>query len=112
MPGASLLVVDDDPEIRNAIVAALEIEGYAVATASNGAEALALVERELPSLVLLDMRMPGLGGIAAIRKAKAAGLPVTCDTAPPYFVLNETEIGDYRTFAKLSPPLRAERDRQ
>src|SRR6185437_2239754 len=51
-------------------------------------------------------------GIAAIRKAKAAGLPVTCDTAPPYFVLNETAIGDYRTFAKLSPPLRAERDRQ
>ncbi|HEX3881355.1 MAG TPA: dihydroorotase [Stellaceae bacterium] len=51
-------------------------------------------------------------GVAAIRKAKAAGLPVTCDTAPPYFVLNETAIGDYRTFAKLSPPLRAESDRQ
>jgi dihydroorotase len=51
-------------------------------------------------------------GIAAIRKAKKAGLPVTCDTAPPYFVLNETAIGDYRTFAKLSPPLREESDRQ
>ncbi|HEY1794979.1 MAG TPA: dihydroorotase [Stellaceae bacterium] len=51
-------------------------------------------------------------GIAAIRNAKQAGLPVTCDTAPPYFVLNETAIGDYRTFAKLSPPLREESDRQ
>jgi dihydroorotase len=51
-------------------------------------------------------------GVAAIRKAKALGLPVTCDTAPPYFVLNETAIGDYRTFAKLSPPLREESDRQ
>ena len=51
-------------------------------------------------------------GIAAIRKAKAGGLMVTCDTAPPYFVLNETAIGDYRTFAKLSPPLREESDRQ
>jgi dihydroorotase len=51
-------------------------------------------------------------GIAVIRKAKKAGLPVTCDTAPPYFVLNETAIGDYRTFAKLSPPLREESDRQ
>ena len=50
--------------------------------------------------------------IAAIRGAKAAGLPVTCDTAPPYFVLNETAIGDYRTFAKLSPPLRCEADRR
>src|SRR5262249_28864797 len=51
-------------------------------------------------------------GIEAIRRAKAQGLSVTCDTAPPYFVLNETAIGDYRTFAKLSPPLRSERDRR
>jgi len=51
-------------------------------------------------------------GIEAIRRAKADGLPVTCDTAPPYFVLNETAIGDYRTFAKLSPPLRSEPDRR
>lgn len=51
-------------------------------------------------------------GIGAIRKAKAAGLRVTCDTAPPYFVLNETAIGDYRTFAKLSPPLRSDNDRR
>jgi dihydroorotase len=36
---------------------------------------------------------------------------VTCDTAPPYFALTETAIGDFRTFAKLSPPLRTERDR-
>jgi len=51
-------------------------------------------------------------GIDAIRRAKAQGLPVTCDTAPPYFALNETAIGDYRTFAKLSPPLRSEWDRR
>lgn len=47
-----------------------------------------------------------------IRAAKAEGLSVTCDTAPPYFDLNETAIGDFRTYAKLSPPLRAEADRQ
>ena len=50
--------------------------------------------------------------VAAIRRAKREGLPVTCDTAPPYFALNETAVGDYRTFAKLSPPLRAEPDRR
>lgn len=50
--------------------------------------------------------------IEAIRKAKQEGLRVTCDTAPPYFSLNENEIGDYRTFAKLSPPLRGEPDRR
>ena len=47
-----------------------------------------------------------------IRTAKSEGLAVTCDTAPPYFDLNETAIGDYRTYAKLSPPLRTEADRQ
>lgn len=46
-----------------------------------------------------------------IRAAKAEGLSVTCDTAPPYFDLNETAIGEYRTYAKLSPPLRDEADR-
>jgi dihydroorotase len=46
-----------------------------------------------------------------IRRAKDDGLAVTCDTAPPYFDLNETAIGNFRTYAKLSPPLRAEADR-
>lgn len=49
--------------------------------------------------------------LALIRQAKDKGLRVTCDTAPPYFDLNETAIGDYRTYCKLSPPLRAEEDR-
>jgi dihydroorotase len=50
--------------------------------------------------------------VEAIRQAKARGLNVTCDTAPPYFTLNETAVGDYRTFAKVDPPLRAEADRE
>jgi dihydroorotase len=47
-----------------------------------------------------------------IRGAKRSGVNVTCDTAPPYFDLNETAIGDYRTYVKLSPPLRPDEDRQ
>jgi len=50
--------------------------------------------------------------IAAIRAAKQRKLPITCDTAPHYFALNETAVGDYRTFAKVSPPLRGEWDRR
>ncbi len=50
--------------------------------------------------------------IEAIRQAKRRQLPVTCDTAPHYFALNETAVGDYRTFAKVSPPLRSEWDRR
>ncbi len=49
--------------------------------------------------------------LALIRAAKAAGVAVSCDTAPPYFDLNETAIGEFRTYAKLSPPLRCEADR-
>jgi len=77
-----------------------------------------------PIMVARDMRLVELTGaryhaahvstadaIDIIRRAKARGLPVTCDTAPHYFTLNETAIGDYRTFAKTSPPLRGEGDR-
>ncbi|MGY9002525.1 MAG: dihydroorotase [Rhodospirillales bacterium] len=49
--------------------------------------------------------------IEVIRRAKDRGLNISCDTAPPYFSLNETAVGDYRTFSKLSPPLRNEDDR-
>ncbi|AHC73975.1 dihydroorotase [Candidatus Endolissoclinum faulkneri L5] len=49
--------------------------------------------------------------VEAIRQAKKRGLPVTCETAPPYFALNEDAIIGYRTFARLSPPLRSEQDR-
>src|SRR6516165_514940 len=78
---------------------------------------LIMVERDLRLVEITGARYHAAhvstgAAIEAIRQAKAQGLPVTCDTAPPYFVLNETAIGDYRTFAKLSPPLRSERDRR
>ncbi len=76
-----------------------------------------MVERDLRLVEITGARyhaahLSTAAGIEAIRRAKAQGLPVTCDTAPPYFTLNETAIGDYRTFAKLSPPLRSEWDRR
>lgn len=49
--------------------------------------------------------------VEIIRKAKREGLKITCDTAPPYFTLNEVSVENYRTFTKLSPPLRKESDR-
>ena len=49
--------------------------------------------------------------IEAIRRAKAAGLPVSCETTPHHLALNELEVEGYRTFAKVSPPLRGETDR-
>ena len=75
-------------------------------------------------LIARDIRLAALTGgavhfahvstgeaLALIRRARDEGLAVTCDTAPPYFDLNENAIGEYRTLVKLSPPLRREEDR-
>ncbi|MEA2756324.1 MAG: dihydroorotase [Aliidongia sp.] len=77
---------------------------------------LIMIDRDLRLVEITGARyhaahISTAGAVDAIRRAKRLGLPVTCDTAPPYFALNETAIGDYRTFAKLSPPLRGESDR-
>ena len=75
-----------------------------------------IVERDIHLVRLTQGRLhfahlSTAAAIDAVRKAKASGLAITCDTAPPYFAMNENAVGDYRTFAKLSPPLRAEEDR-
>ena len=51
-------------------------------------------------------------GVAAMRRAKADGLDVSCGVAATHLALNENDIGPYRTFFRLSPPLRSEDDRQ
>ena len=75
-----------------------------------------MVERDLCLAELTGGRyhaahLSTAAAVGAIRRAKARGLDVTCDTAPHYFTLNEHAVGDYRSFAKVSPPLRAESDR-
>jgi dihydroorotase len=76
-----------------------------------------MVERDIRLVEITGARyhaahVSTAAAIEAIRAAKQRRLPVTCDTAPPYFALNETAVGEYRTFAKLSPPLRSEWDRR
>ena len=69
-----ILVVDDDATILVSVAELLELEGYAVATAANGAEALELTRNLRPGLVLLDMRMPVLDGWGYAREARDRGL--------------------------------------
>jgi CheY-like chemotaxis protein len=59
-----VLVVDDDPDILDAICDILEGEGYRVSRARHGLEALDRVEEELPSIILLDLMMPVMDGLA------------------------------------------------
>ena len=78
-----ILIVDDEPGIREVIASSLEFEGYAVRTAPDGRSALAEVERARPDLVLLDVLMPGLDGLTACRRLRAQDphLPVLMLTA-------------------------------
>ena len=57
-----VLVVDDEPNIRTFVRLALEDEGYGVVTAADGAEALEMLRATNPSVILLDLRMPGMDG--------------------------------------------------
>ncbi|NIA70254.1 dihydroorotase [Pelagibius litoralis] len=75
-----------------------------------------MIERDLRLVELTGGRyhvahVSTAAAVDAIRSAKARGLDVTCDTAPHYLILNELAVADYRTFAKVSPPLRSEDDR-
>lgn len=72
----SILVVDDDSEIRAIITEVLRDEGYEVEVATNGAEGLAIIKQAQPSLVLLDMRMPVLNGWELVRKLVQDGIEV------------------------------------
>ena len=85
---AKLLVVDDEPALREALRSSLEFEGYAVETAADGLTALDLLDRagqdgRTYDAVLLDVMMPRLDGLTACRRLRAAGnlLPVLMLTA-------------------------------
>ena len=63
MNGANILVVDDEPQIRRVLRSTLSARGYVITDAKSGEEALESFRKERPDLVLLDINMPGMGGI-------------------------------------------------
>ena len=82
-----------------------------------GAAETIMLERDLRIVELTGGRYHAASistadSVAAMRQAKDKGLRVTCGVAPYHFALNENEVGHYRTFAKVSPPLRSETDRE
>jgi two-component system, chemotaxis family, chemotaxis protein CheY len=78
-----ILIIDDDPAIRETLAEVLEEEGYTVEVANNGAEGLAAIERIRPAMLLLDMRMPVMDGwsLARVLHERAIKLPVVVMTA-------------------------------
>jgi len=78
-----VLVIDDEPAIRDTMRMTLEYEGYECLTASSGAEGIATVERESPDLVFLDIKMPGLDGLETLSRLRSQDdtLPVVMVSA-------------------------------
>jgi len=70
MTDASILVADDEPQIRRVLRATLSSRGYVIIEAKTGEEAVEAVRKEKPDLVLLDVNMPGIGGIEACREIR------------------------------------------
>ena len=71
MNGANILVVDDEPQIRRVMRSTLSAHGYVITEAKSGEEAIESLGANRPDLVLLDMNMPGIGGIEACRAIRS-----------------------------------------
>jgi two-component system KDP operon response regulator KdpE len=67
---ANILVVDDEPQIRRVLRSTLSFRGYVIAEASSGEEALEMVHKVKPDLILLDMNLPGISGIETCRELR------------------------------------------
>ncbi len=88
--GERLLVVDDDPDVRDSLERALRYAGYAVTTAVHGADALAALARSPVDLIVLDVQMPMVDGFDACRRIRGRG------DATPILVLTARDAVDDR----------------
>ena len=86
---AQVLVVEDDRAVRDAVDRALSFEGYAVATARDGAEALAAILNDPPDVVVLDVMMPHVDGLETCRRVRARGI-----TTPILILTARQEVTD------------------
>ncbi|GAA2732028.1 response regulator transcription factor [Actinocorallia aurantiaca] len=86
---AHLLVVDDEPALRQAISSSLIFEGYRVSEAADGVEALELAEKVRPDLIVLDVLMPRMDGLTACRRLRTQG-----DRVPVLMLTARDMVGD------------------
>jgi len=93
MSAGKVLVVDDEPEVRQVLLEFLSSRGYDVIPASRGAEAIAIVESDKPDLVLLDVAMPDMDGVETLQRINAI--------APDLAVIMVTANADIGVTSKL-----------
>ncbi|UCF85293.1 MAG: response regulator [Desulfobacterales bacterium] len=104
----SILVVDDEPDVRNFLAACIEDAGFNVVTAVDGIDALEKIEARTPDLVTLDLVMPRLSGIELMRKLrrndKWAKIPVIVITAHAHDEFGSGDIEKFTAFAARHRP--------
>ena len=71
---ASIVVVDDEPSIRELLVASLHFAGFDVATAASGSEAIEVIEKTQPDLIVLDIMLPDIDGFTVTRRIRQEGI--------------------------------------
>lgn len=86
---ASLLVVDDEPSIRDLLGTSIKFAGFEVRTAADGNEALRLINEQVPDLVVLDVMLPDLDGFTVLRKIHERGF-----TPPVLFLTARDDMKD------------------
>jgi DNA-binding response OmpR family regulator len=91
----TILVVDDDAEIRNTLRTVLEGRGYRTLVAADGNMALAAAEREQPNLVIVDMMMPKKSGFLVLEKLKARR-----DAGPRVIMITANEGSRHKAYAE------------
>jgi two-component system response regulator MprA len=84
-----LLVVDDDPSVREALALVLDLNGFDVATAADGREAIRTLALDSPDAVILDVLMPGLDGLEVCRRMRATG-----NRTPVLMLTARAEVSD------------------
>src|SRR2546425_1279912 len=95
----SVLVVDDDSDIREALCAVLMDEGYAVRSATNGAEALERIAEQHPDVLVLDLLMPVMNGWEVLQSLREASLSIPvivisalADRSAPYQIAKPISV--------------------
>jgi CheY-like chemotaxis protein len=100
-----VLVVEDDPSVRTLLDSLLSGEGYDVRTASDGTAAMQIAHEHVPSLILLDVMMPDLGGVRVLEQLRTdealTGIPVVVVTGAIDLVpLLREQLGEEHVFIK------------
>ncbi len=99
----TVLLVDDEPDILGFMELALREDGYEVVTASSGRDALAMLDQALPSLILLDAKMPTMGGeefLTELRRRPGPPVPVVLVTAVRMQASEAASLGAQDLLAK------------